>query len=245
MIFTALDSCKKILAWLIPPVCLLCHQATRWGQDMCQGCRDELPILPQTCPRCAKTLTTPAGLKLICGACLKNPPPYDAAYALYSYEKPITKLIMELKFHERLVNARILGELMADAIQHHWYPNKALPDLIIPMPLHTRRLQERGFNQALEIARPIAKYLNIPLDITSCIRHKYTAAQARQSADTRSQNMKNAFTVLGDFSGRHIALLDDVTTTGYSMYELAKTLKKAGAPRIDVWFCARTLLGNL
>lgn len=240
-----LHSLKKIMTWFIPPTCILCHQPSDRPQDLCQGCLNELPILPQTCLRCAKTFTTPTFSDLICGECLNHPPPFEAAYALFSYQKPITKLIMELKFHQCLVNAKVLGELMADAIHQRWYATKPLPDLIIPMPLHPQRLKERGFNQALEIARPIAKILKLPLDFTSCTRIKSTAAQARLPAEKRSQNVKNAFATATNFSGRHIALIDDVTTTGHSMQELAKTLKKAGSPQIDVWFCARALFEDL
>jgi ComF family protein len=226
----------------MPPTCLLCLQVCQQSggrrQDICLACLNDLPILPQTCARCAKTFL--ADTTFLCGECLKNPPPYDAAHALFSYQKPITKLIMELKFHERLLNARILGELMANAIQQ-WYANKRLPDTIIPMPLHSQRLKERGFNQALEIARPIAKLLRLPLDISSCIRVKATIAQARLPAAKRAQNMHKAFYIRTDFNGRHLAILDDVTTTGHSINALARALKRAGNPRIDVWCCARTL----
>lgn len=239
---TTLNSLKKMMRWVFPPVCILCLQPSDRTEDLCQSCLAKLPILPQTCPRCAKTFSTRP--EVICGDCLKNPPPFDAAYALFSYQKPITKLIMELKFHERLINAEGLGRLMLAAIQQRWYVNKPLPDLIIPMPLHRERLKERGFNQALEIARPIAKKLKIAINFTSCLRVKPTLAQATLPANKRSQNIKNAFLVRQDFSGYHLAILDDVTTTGHSIHELAKTLKKAGSPRIDVWFCARTPLDD-
>jgi ComF family protein len=240
-----LQACKKLIAtsgsWLMPATCLLCHQPADRQQDLCGVCKNDLPILPQTCPRCAKIFRQPGFPALACGGCLRKPPPFDAAFALFAYEKPVTKLIMELKFHERLLNARILGELMLEAIRTRWYHNKPLPDVIIPMPLHVTRLRERGFNQALEITRPIARSLKIPVDITSCVRQKATAPQARLAAERRAQNLRNAFLVRGNFAGRHIALLDDVTTTGHSINALASAFKKAGAPRIDVWFCARTL----
>jgi ComF family protein len=232
----------NLLGWFMPPICILCHQPAGRLQDLCHPCQNDLPILPQTCPRCAKTFIQTT---LTCGACLKRPPPYDAAHALFSYQTPITKLIMELKFQDALLNAKILGERMAEAIQHNWYLKKPLPSIIIPMPLHKKRLQERGFNQSLEIARPIAKHLKIPLDTTSCQRIKATAAQAMLPAKKRKHNIQNAFTVTGDLRGRHIALLDDVSTTGFSMTELAKTCKKAGASQIDVWFCARAVFTDI
>jgi ComF family protein len=230
---------KKIHAWFFPHTCLLCQNPGNNNLDLCLGCLKELPILPQTCPRCAKTLSTIPGL--ICGNCLQSPPPYEKAFSLFSYEKPITKLIMELKFHERLVNANLLGQLMAHAIQNDWYQNQPLPELIIPVPLHPKRLQERGYNQAIELARPISKILKIPLNSAACRRSKHTLAQARLPAKSRAQNIKNAFTIHQDFSGRHVAVIDDVTTTGHSITEFTKTLKSAGNPKIDVWVCARAV----
>ena len=230
---------RKIYGWCLPPTCILCHYPTQRAQDLCQSCCDELPILPQSCPRCANILTSPASS---CGVCLQKPPLVSAMHVLFSYQAPITKLIMELKFHENLINARLLGELMSSAIRQRWYIHKPLPDLIIPMPLHPRRLRERGFNQALEICRPIAKTLAIPLDATSCSRTKNTVAQARQSAKDRRQNMRQAFHCSRDFAGLHIAVLDDVTTTGSTLHELISTLTKTRPRQIDVWCCAKTLL---
>jgi ComF family protein len=226
---------KKYIAWFFPSSCILCHFATNTSHDFCETCLQDLPILPQSCPRCAKTLTP-----LLCGDCLKKEPYFDATYVLYSYQKAIAKLIMELKFHERLNHARLLGKQMAHAIQHQWYRHQPLPEMIIPVPLHARRLKERGFNQALEIARPIAKQLHIPLNITQCTRSLSTMAQAKLPAEKRALNIKNAFHIHGDLTGYHVAILDDVITTGHTINEFSKALKKAGARRIDVWCCART-----
>jgi ComF family protein len=176
----------------------------------------ELPILPQSCPRCATILPMPLTANLRCGECLKHPPAFDTTYALFSYETPITKLIMELKFHQKLVNAELLGKLMANALTERWYYNKPKPDVIIPIPLHPIRLQERGFNQALEIARPISKALHIPIDILSCQRIKHTEAQAQLLAENRGQNMKNSFRINATLKGKHIAVVDDVITTGHT-----------------------------
>jgi ComF family protein len=232
---------KKIIDWGMPPLCILCQQLSDCEQDLCSPCRADMPILPQTCPRCAKTLSS---APFPCGNCQQSPPPYDAAHALFSYQKPITKLIMELKFHAKLINAKILGEWMAATIKNNWYQDKPLPALIIPMPLHAQRLKERGFNQSQEIGRPIARLLKIPLDNSLCMRIKATDAQAMLPAAKRIQNIKNAFHIRQDLSGRHIALLDDVTTTGASMAELARSCKKAGAAQIDAWFCARAVFAD-
>jgi ComF family protein len=230
---------KKIYGWFLPATCILCHYPSHQPQDLCQRCLHELPILPQSCHRCANILASPAAT---CGACLKRPPVADAMHVLFSYQTPITKLIMELKFHENLVNAKLLGELMTTAILQRWYCNKPLPALIIPIPLHHQRMRERGFNQALEISRPIANTLKIPIASQSCFRIKNTAAQARQHAQNRRRNMRGAFQINRAFNGLHVAVLDDVITTGSTLLEFTKTLRGAGASRIDIWCCAKTLL---
>lgn len=241
MVFT-FKHFKKISRCFFPPTCFLCKHPSDRPQDLCSGCLAELPILPQSCSRCAKTLSAFNHTGIICKTCLKEPPPFDATFALFSYKNPITKLVMELKFHERLLNAQILGELMADAIQTRWYLKRRLPDLIIPVPLHPKRLQERGYNQALEIARPIAKTLAIPIDFTHCKRIKYTMPQARLSGSERQENIADAFEIKGNFSDLSLAVLDDVTTTGYTITALCQAIKSAGAKRIDVWCCAKTLI---
>ncbi len=233
---------KTFLHCLLPYTCILCHAPAHSQQDLCHACRIELPILPQSCSRCAKIFTTPLESHLLCGACLQHPPAFDATYALFTYQPPITKLIMELKFHQALVNSRLLGELLADAIQHHWYHNKPLPEMIIPVPLHNKRLRERGFNQAVEMARPIRRLLDIPIDTTTCQRIKYTEPQARLQSEKRHANIKNSFKIMTDLTGRHIAVLDDVITTGGTIEEISKTLKIAGAARIDIWSCARAII---
>jgi ComF family protein len=230
---------RQLSAWLAPYTCVLCHSPGERRQDLCQACLNELPILPQSCPRCATILSHSAAL---CGICLKKLPVVDKPHVLFRYQTPITKFIMELKFHANLANARLLGELMTSAIRQQWYIDQALPQLLIPVPLHPQRLQERGFNQALEISRPIIKSLPLTLDYLSCSRHKNTAAQARQPAKARQQNLRDAFQINADFSGKHIAILDDVITTGSTLRSFALALKKAGASQIDLWCCAKSIM---
>jgi ComF family protein len=209
----------------MPPTCILCHFASDREQDLCAGCLAELPILPQSWPSCAKNII---GTQ------------HDL-HVLFSYQTPINKLIMELKFHEKIINARILGELLLTTIKTVWYADKELPTVLLPMPLHFHRLRSRGFNQAVEIARPIARGLNIPLNITGCQRSKNTVPQAMLQIEKRRQNLQNAFTIKENFAGQHIAVLDDVITTGHTLAEFIQSLARAGAAKIDVWCCAQTL----
>jgi ComF family protein len=174
-----------------------------------------------------------------CGACLHTPPPFDRTYALFPYEFPITAMIIKLKFQRQLVYAKAFGEKLSDKIIHDWYAQKALPDRIMPVPLHPKRLRERGFNQALEIVRPVSKKLKMTLDIASSERVRYTVAQSSLSAFARKQNMANAFVAHRHYAGLTIAVVDDVMSTGSTVWEFCKLLKQRGAAQIDIWCCAR------
>lgn len=227
---------KKLLSWLLPYTCILCGFESDRGQDLCSYCYKDISIPPYACQQCAAALPISHP---ICGTCLKKPPPFDKTYALFSYETPIDKLLLELKFNQALINARILGELMAEKISTDWYNNKQLPDIVIPIPLHFSRLKERGYNQAVEIARPIIKHLNLRLDLYSCQRIKATTPQAMLPANQRKNNISKAFTTQKRFDGYFIAVIDDVITTGNTIREFCELLKQQGAARIDVWCCAR------
>lgn len=227
------DYLKKLSAWLLPYTCILCRNPSDTLQDLCLPCKNELPYLLFACPHCAK----PSAQNTPCLSCSNAP--YDRTHALFLYEVPATTLIMNLKFGHALMNARILGELFLEKIQSDWYRDKPLPEAIIPMPMHPKRLQERGYNQAIEIARPIAKTLHLPLELTACQRLKHTAAQATLQAEQRGQNIKNAFGIIKKLSYRHVAVIDDVITTGQTMTEFCRILKQAGVQTIDAWCCAR------
>jgi len=150
------------------------------------------------------------------------------------------QLIVKLKFQQQLSHAKLFGVLMAQAILQDWYQGRLLPDVIIPVPLHPLRLRERGFNQAVEIARPIARMTGIPIDIHGVKRIRHTKAQSSLPATERDKNIANAFMIDSDYRGKYIAVLDDVITTGCTVRELCRRLSANGASRIDVWCCART-----
>jgi ComF family protein len=150
------------------------------------------------------------------------------------YQAELRYLILGLKNNAQYQNARLLGTLLAEQLS-----KTQLPDCIIPVPLHPSRYRERGFNQSIEIAKTTAKVLHIPVDVSICIRHRDTPHQTSLTAKQRRSNIKNAFTVLKPVKGLHIAIVDDVMTTGSTVRELANSLKKAGAKCVDVWVCAR------
>ena len=230
----------KAEAWLYPAHCVLCGEAGAAGKELCHACLAELPYNTPCCGRCALPLAvaTPAGT--LCGQCQQAPPPYDSSFSLFHYAYPVDQLIQQLKFNAKLNVARLLGELMATRLQDKC--RHAPPEIIIPVPLHTVRLRERGFNQALELARPIANRLGISVDAHSCIRTRPTAVQSLLAAKDRRANTRGAFKIIKPIDARHIAIVDDVMTTGHTLQEFAGVLRKAGARTIEVWTCARASL---
>jgi ComF family protein len=219
--------------WLLPYHCVLCHHTSDQDRDLCSSCQAALPFLEDCCVQCAAPL--PAGSH--CGACLKTPPPFDRTFSLFRYEPPINQWITQLKFHRNLRNARLLSELFLEKLSME--EQISIPELIIPVPLHPKRLRERGFNQALELARPLAKQLGTKLDTRRCKRVRHTQAQSSIPAKQREQNLKRAFTYHGP-ALHHAAIIDDVITTGHTVSELSKTLRQAGCQKIDIWTIART-----
>jgi len=219
--------------WLYPPTCLLCGDAGAAGRDLCQSCINSLPYNRTACLRCGLTLATHSAE--YCGHCQQNPPGFDVTHTLFRYEEPVRYLIHALKFRADYPCARLLGQLMAEHLGE--FADK--PELLIPVPLHRERYRERGFNQATEIARTLSRRLQIPLDPTCCIRTRPTRPQAELPAKERLRNLKKAFQVVSALGAAHVAIIDDVVTTGATVNELAKALRAAGAERIEVWACAR------
>lgn len=221
-----------LLRWLYPPVCLLCRAPGAGDLDLCPGCRGDLPWFGHGCPACARPL--PSGAGPLCGACLKRPPPFDATHALFHYAAPVDRLITGLKYRGRLSHARLLGELWASHA-----PVTDPPDLLLPVPLHPERLRERGFNQSLELARPLSRRLGIPLQPGLMKRVRPTRAQQGLKGKERRRNVRAAFEIAAGTVPAHVAIIDDVMTTGSTVGEMAKQLKRAGAERVEVWVLAR------
>jgi ComF family protein len=224
----------KLEQILFPAHCVLCGDKGPGTQDLCPSCLASLPQNRHCCIRCG----TPFNASLseaLCGQCLQRPPPFERVLSPFLYEAPMDHLIKQLKFSGRLEMARLLGNMMAS-----WLAPRldSLPDEIIPVPLHPKRLRERGFNQALELARPIARQLQLPLNTQACQRIRFTAPQTGLPADERARNVKNAFGVTGPISQR-IALVDDVMTTGQTLHAVTQALHKAGVEEVEVWVCAR------
>ncbi len=233
-----IQSIKQLLTMALPNTCALCQCHSSNGTDLCDSCMQCLPWNQQACQQCAMPLADKA--QTHCGQCLKNPPPFDRMLSLFIYKRPITHMINQLKFHSKLVQSKLLGELLAEKITQY-YKQENLPELIIPVPLHKKRLIQRGFNQSTELAKPISRALNIPIDKHACVRSKHTQAQSSLHAKLRKQNTKGAFAMNKTINATHIAIIDDVVTTGSTISELSKTLRQQGAKLIDIWCCARTI----
>lgn len=231
------DCTHIIQSWLYPPVCVLCGRAGSDHRDLCPDCLADLPFNHPACRRCASPLA--GAVSGICGGCLRQPPAADAVFALLRYRSPVSELIQGLKFGHRLHVARLLGGLMAEQLAAR---GGAIPERIIPVPLHPRRQRQRGFNQALELARPIARRLGAVLDYRYCRRTRNTRPQTELRARQRHSNVRGAFTTAGRLEARHVAVVDDVVTTGHTTDELARVLKARGAERVEVWAAARAVV---
>jgi ComF family protein len=233
---------KKVYNWLdtiqshlLPPICILCGNPGFGALDLCAFCYKHLPRNNLCCYRCAEILTAPIVVPMLCGHCISESPAFNETYAPFIHQEEIRHLITGLKFGAQFKNARLLGALLAEHLQK----TAEKPDCIIPVPLHSSRYHQRGFNQALEIARTVSKKLQIPIDFLSCLRDKDTPHQTGLSAKKRRQNLRLAFSVRKPIHAHHVAILDDVMTTGSTANALATVLKKAGVSRVDMWVCAR------
>ena len=226
--------------------CILCSQTIEQNKNappsihaLCRPCLDDLPWHPKTsCPQCGLSSNS-----IVCGGCLNSPPDFDATSAAFLYAYPVDAMMLRYKYGNMLSLGDALGEFLAEKVNVEDYLRNI--DLVIPMPMHPQRLKQRGFNQALEIAKVLTKNSKQKLDYKSVQRQTLTPPQASLPLKARVKNIKGAFKVntdrLDKLQGKRIAIIDDVMTTGASLNELAKTLKKAGASHVECWVIARTL----
>lgn len=237
----------SLLPSLLPSSCALCGASA--CDNLCGACRSGyLADIAQRCRSCAMALplplppSFPAGGRPLCGQCLQQSPRFDATVAACDYAAPQDRLVLGLKFGASLAFAPVMAALMRDALLRNETP--ALPDLLAVVPLGPQRLADRGFNQALEIARPLSRMLGIPLQARLLARQRETRAQSLLHPDERQKNVRGAFTVPADaielVRGRHVGIIDDVMTTGDTLNEAAATLKRFGAGRVTNIVFART-----
>ena len=223
---------------ILPQQCFACG-AGSGSKVLCDDCRAELPGRGRArCPVCA--IEQPQGL--VCGACLQRPPTFSRVEAAWRYTFPLDALITRFKHQAQWPLGRLLGELLSHHLQHAFSEGLAKPDVLLAVPLSSRRLRQRGFNQAQMLARWLGHSLQLPVTEHLLQRTQDTPAQQKLSAAERKRNLLQAFQ-LGDphaVAGRHVALVDDVLTTGATANTLARLLSKAGARRVDIYCLART-----
>lgn len=228
---------------LFPPCCAACkvrpfnHSTGR----LCHDCLESIRFIESPfCTVCGRPFHGPEGSDHICGQCIKNPPPFDTARSVFQYHGAVRSLIHKIKYNEDGHALRVLSSLAKDFVLF----DDLKPDLIIPVPLHRKRLKKRGFNQSLRLAGAI--FTNIPLGIDILSRTLNTKPQTELSMKERPGNVRNAFEVtsLLPKGAKTILLVDDVYTTGATVRACAKTLKKAGAREVHVLTVARTMMVN-
>ncbi len=230
----------KALDILLPPRCVLCGLPSG-SVGICGPCKLDLPWAGPQCCQCG--LPLPAAQDQVCGQCIRNPPPYCRTVSPLQYCFPADQLVRAFKFHRQLAEGRVLSHLLCEYVIIKGFTQ---PDALIPVPLHYTRMIKRGFNQAFELGSYISRVLGIPQHSAGLRRRRNTKAQSGLSRQQRRSNLRGAFYWRGHQKpGRHVALIDDVMTTGATVSECARVLKKAGAQRVDVWVPTRAVPARL
>ncbi|HEX8593214.1 MAG TPA: ComF family protein [Pseudomonas sp.] len=219
--------------------CLLCDERTDSPYAICVACEAELPWLGDQCRQCALPL---AMSDLSCAHCFNQPPAFDEVLAPWLYDFPVDSLVTRFKHQGNWPMGRLLSELLGQFLLHRFNEGQPRPDMLLPVPLATKRLRQRGYNQAAMLADWLGKQLQLPVHTRCLIRTRETPAQQGLDAKARKRNLHGAFALVDDaeIAGRHVALIDDVLTTGSTANAIAQVLLKAGARRVDVYCLART-----
>ncbi|CAM3424524.1 ComF family protein [Legionella longbeachae] len=215
-------------------ICILCKQYHNDKMAVCSHCIELMPLLGPGCHHCAYPL--PDTQFLVCGHCIKNPPSFDRAFIKYTFEEPLRTLLHQFKYHNGLYLTSFLSYLIFKSLSSQ----VEMPQCLIPVPMHPQRIKRRGFNQAAILARSLAKKFKLPCDLFSCQKTLNTKPQAGLDEKQRKINLRSAF-VTHQLPYQHVAIIDDLLTTGNTANELAYTLKKSGVKQVDVWCCARTI----
>lgn len=243
MILDHLQLLLHKLPALLPTACVLCMQPHT--SMLCDGCKAQY-IAGNTlrCDQCGHPRQHTSH-DYACRFCASHVPAFDATIVATDYVRPVDRLVIDLKFNGKLHLAVLFATLLRDAslqAAHHTH----LPDYLMATPISCARLQARGYNQALEMAKPLARMLGIPVLPKLMTRQRHTTAQSALNASARAANLHQAFSIpdtqLAYIAGRHIGVVDDVMTTGQTLNEIATALKYAGAARVTNFVFARTLL---
>lgn len=220
-------------------LCVNCLAADAW-HGLCDGCRDDLPRNHRHCHRCALPLAFATSEPLICGECLRDPPPFEAVITPWRYHFPVDRMIARYKYQgQRPFATPLLHDMTGHMITRLRQQPGLRPDLMLPSPMHRKRLHQRGFNQAEEIAEAIHQGTGIPWSVTRIRRQRHTPPQSGLDRDARLRNLRGAYRVTGPLPD-HVAIVDDVVTTGATARVLAAVLQAHGVRRVQIWALART-----
>lgn len=227
---------------LLPLPCCLCGLRSHTDYNLCRYCQDSLPWQGVVCQTCALPLTISTTSSVHCGVCQQRPPLHSQLLAAFEYRQPLESLIYQFKFAQSLN----IGLVLAKCFYQYLLQEQPLmlPDCLIPVPLHPKRIRERGYNQAALLCKHLSRWLSIPSDLYSCRRIRYTQAQTLVAPKARRRNIQGAFRLSPRFHARHVAIIDDVYTSGSTTRELTHMLKLAGVDRVDIWVIARAGLGR-
>ena len=219
--------------------CILCDEPAEAEMPICVACEAEMPWLGEHCQTCALPLPE-AGLT--CDGCLLEPPAYEQVAVPWRYDFPVDSLITRFKHNAKWPFGHLLADVLSQYLQHRFDEDLPRPDALLPVPLAAKRLRQRGFNQAAMLARWLSRQLDLPCEENVVRRIQDTSAQQDLDAKARKRNLRNAFALTTDahVKGRHLALVDDVLTTGATAQALARLLMNAGAARVDMYCLART-----
>ncbi|WP_226905481.1 ComF family protein [Legionella antarctica] len=218
----------------LPSICILCNQFHKSTLAVCSSCIEFIKPLGPACQHCATPL--PDKDYPVCGQCIQKPPHFDRALVNYRFEEPLRSLLHHFKYNNGLYLSSFLSQIMLHSAQNQSISAQCL----IPVPMHSKRLKQRGFNQAALLAKRLARKLNLPYDATTCQKIINTTPQASLNSEQRKKNLHHAFHA-GPLPYEHVILIDDLLTTGCTANELARTIKKTGVQKVDLWCCARTV----
>lgn len=229
---------NKVYQWLnidriIRPTCLLCGARSGIHPTLCDSCHQDLPYNRFPCPGCGIPMSLE---QKRCGRCLRHPMPFDGVFIPFRYTPPLDRLLLDFKFNAGFHLGELMGRLFAEALAERQQP---LPNLLIPVPLHPKRLRQRGFNQALLLAKTISRRFAIPIHTGLCQRIAATQSQARLEAKARKKNLRGAFHCAHASDIDRVAIIDDVLTTGATQAELCRCLKRSGVKQVEAWALAR------
>lgn len=227
-----------MMHYLFPGRCLLCHAHSHRTLDLCTACEADLPVLGAHCQRCALPFTpSDRANEQHCGQCLRKPPSFQRVIAPWRYQSLLARLIHRFKYRRQ----RSIGKLLGQLLSHHLayaYANQPFPDQIIATPMHWLRQWQRSFNASEQLTQQLSTTMNIPMGPS--VRRRFGKTQQSLDASTRKRNIKGVFKIKKRLNDLHVAIIDDVMTTGATANELSHTLIAAGAVTVDVWCLART-----